>query len=135
LPEFKQRGCEIVGVSVDSKYSHQQWLTQPRNQGGIQGTAFPLLSDIKKTASRDYGVLSEGAGISFRGLFIINPDGMIEVEMVNNFPIGRSSDEILRLVDAAQESKKGMVCPMNFAKGKEAINPKDAKAWFTKNAK
>jgi alkyl hydroperoxide reductase subunit AhpC len=60
---------------------------------------------------------------------------MIEVEMVNNFPIGRSSDEILRLLDAAQESKKGMVCPMNFKKGKEAINPKEAKSWFMRNIK
>lgn len=124
-----------MGVSVDSKYSHQQWLNQPRNQGGIQGTQYPLLSDIKKQASRDYGVLAEGAGISFRGLFIINPDGHVEVEMINNFPIGRSSDEILRLVHAAQESKKGVVCPMNHAKGKDAINPKDAKSWFAKNAK
>lgn len=135
MSEFKQRGCEIVGVSVDSEHSHRQWLNQPRNQGGIQGTEYPLLSDMKKQASRDYGVLHEGKGISLRGLFIINPEGVVEVEMINNFPIGRSSDEILRLVDAAQESKKGMVCPMNFAKGKEAINPKEAKTWFAKNAK
>ena len=124
-----------MGVSVDSKFSHQQWLKQPRNQGGIQGTEYPLLSDIKKEASRNYGVLLEGAGISYRGLFIINPEGTVEVEMVNNLSIGRSSDEILRLVDAAQESKKGLVCPMNFAKGKDAINPKEAKSWFEKNAK
>ena len=120
---------------MDSEHSHAQWLKQPRNQGGIQGTEYPLLSDMRKQTSRDYGVLHEGKGISLRGLYIINPEGVVEVEMVNNFPIGRSSDEILRLLDAAQESKKGMVCPMNFSKGKDAINPKDAKAWFAKNAK
>lgn len=120
---------------MDSEHSHAQWLKQPRNQGGIQGTGYPLLSDMRKQASRDYGVLHEGKGISLRGLFIINPEGNVEVEMINNFPIGRSSDEILRLLDAAQESKKGMVCPMNFAKGKEAINPKEAPGWFAKNAK
>ena len=120
---------------MDSEHSHRQWLSQPRTQGGIQGTAYPLLSDMRKQTSRDYGVLHEGKGISLRGLFIINPEGVVEVEMINNFPIGRSSDEILRLVDAAQESKKGLVCPMNFQKGKEAINPKDAKTWFSKNAK
>lgn len=124
-----------MGVSVDSEHSHRQWLGQPRNQGGIQGTAYPLLSDMTKTVSRNYGVLHEGKGISLRGLFLINPEGVVEVEMINNFSIGRSSDEILRLLDAAQESKKGMVCPMNFAKGKEAINPKEAKGWFGKNAK
>ena len=120
---------------MDSEHSHAQWLKQPRNQGGIQGTDYPLLSDMRKQTSRDYGVLHEGKGISLRGLFIINPEGHVEVEMINNFSIGRSTDEILRLVDAAQESKKGMVCPMNFAKGKDAINPKDAKSWFAKNAK
>ncbi len=120
---------------MDSEHSHAQWLKQPRAQGGIQGTEYPILSDMKKQASRDYGVLHEGKGISLRGLFLINPDGVVEVEMINNFPIGRSSDEILRVLDAAQESKKGMVCPMNFQKGKEAINPKDAKTWFSKNAK
>lgn len=135
MSEFQQRGAEIVGVSVDSKYSHLAWLSQPRSQGGIQGTDIPLLADMTKGVSRDYGVLAEGLGIAYRGLFIIDPDGVVQAEMVTNLAIGRSSDETLRLLDAAQESKKGMVCPMNYAKGKEAINPKEAKAWFTKHAK
>jgi len=135
LEEFHQRGAEVLGCSVDSKFSHQAWLNQPRNQGGIQGTQYPILSDINKTIASDYGVLLEPAGIALRGLFLIDPDGVVQAAMVNNLPIGRSTAEVLRLLDAAQEAKKGVVCPMNYQKGKESINPKQAKDWFAKNAK
>lgn len=135
MSEFKALGADVVGFSVDSKFSHKAWLDQPRNLGGIQGTAYPLASDLNKQVSRDYGVLLETAGISLRGTWIIDAEGIVQAESISNLPIGRSVDEMTRLLFAAQESKKGMVCPINFKKGKDAINPKEAKAYFAKNAK
>lgn len=110
-------------------------MNQPRNQGGISGTAYPLGADLNKEVSRSYGVLLEPAGIALRGTWIVDPDGIVQAESISNLAIGRSSDEVLRLLAAAQDSKKGLVCPLNHGKGKEAIDPKKAKDWFTKHAK
>lgn len=82
--------------------------------------------------SRDYGVLIEASGIALRGLFLINPSGVVESMTVNNLGVGRSADEVLRLIDAFEEAKKGMVCPLGWSKGKEAINPKEAGKYFEK---
>ena len=122
-------------MSVDSKFSHKAWMEQPRNKGGIGGLNIPLVADLNKTMSRDYGVLLEGPGIALRGTFVIDSEGVVQAEAVNNTAIGRDADDILRTLLAAQESKKGVVCPMNWKKGKDAINPKEAAKYFEKNAK
>ena len=132
MPEFQQRGAEIVGCSIDSQYSHKAWFETPRNKGGIAGVNLPILADMTKTISRDYGVLDEAKGIALRGTFIINDQGTVVSETVNFFPVGRNVEEALRTVDAFQEAAKGVVCPMGWTKGKEAINPKEAGKYFEK---
>ena len=122
-------------MSTDSKFSHKAWYEVPRNKGGIAGTVIPIMADFNKTMSRDYGVLKEDLGASYRGTFIIDPDGVVQAAAVNNLSIGRDVDDILRTLLAAQEAKKGVVCPMNWKKGKDAINPKEAGKFFEKNAK
>src|SRR5262245_50173777 len=101
LAEFQAAGAEVVAVSIDSKYSHKAWYEVPRNRGGIAGTKFPVLADINKTMARDYGVLLEGPGIALRATFLIDPDGVIQAEAVNNTAIGRDVDDILRTLLAA----------------------------------
>ena len=135
MSDFQAAGAEVVAVSVDSKFSHKAWMDVPRNKGGIQGVVYPVIADLNKTMSRDYGVLLEGPGIALRGTFFIDGDGVVQAEAVNNTAIGRDVDDILRTLSASQESKKGVVCPMNWKKGKEAINPKEAAKYFEKNAK
>ncbi len=132
MSEFQQRGAELVGCSIDSQYSHKAWEQQPRNKGGIQGLQIPLLADVTKTIARDYGVLDEAKGIALRGVFIINPEGVVMSETVNFFPVGRNVDETLRTIDAFQEAAKGAVCPAGWTKGKESINPKEASKYFEK---
>lgn len=138
LSEFKKRKCEVVAVSVDSVHSHLAWLNTPKGKGGIEGVEYPILSDINKTASRDYGVLIEEQGIALRGLFIIDPDGIIQSQTINNLPVGRSVEETLRLIDAFQTVKQsGEVCPANWRKGKDTMkpNPKESLRYFEKAAK
>lgn len=134
MSEFRDRGVEVLAVSTDSKFSHKAWMQVPRKSGGIQGCAYPILADFTKKVSAEYGVLQESSGVAVRGLFLIDPDGVVQAIQVNNLPVGRSVDEVLRLVDAFQEHKKnGVVCPVGWAKGKEAITPAKAGEWFTKN--
>jgi alkyl hydroperoxide reductase subunit AhpC len=132
LSEFQSRGAEVVGASCDSHYSHKGWAEVSRNKGGIAGVQIPLLADYTKTIARDYGILFESNGIALRGLFVINPDGVVVSEMVNFFPVGRNVDEALRTIDAFQEAAKGAVCPVGWSKGKESINPKEAGKFFEK---
>jgi len=114
--EFRKINCEIVGVSVDSKFTHLAWLNTPRKQGGLGGKLhYPLVADLTKKISRDYGVLLEEAGHTLRGLFIINPKGIICQITLNDCPVGRSVDETLRLVQAFQYvDEHGEVCPVNW---------------------
>lgn len=132
LPEFQKRNAEVVAVSCDSEYSHLAWYNTPRKQSGVAGIEIPLAADFTKTISRDYGVLFEANGISLRGAFLVNPEGTVVSETVNFFPVGRNVEEILRTLDAFQETEKGLVCPVNWSKGKEAINPKEASRFFEK---
>jgi alkyl hydroperoxide reductase subunit AhpC len=132
LSEFQQRGAEVIAVSTDSVYSHKAWAEVPRTKGGIQGVQIPIAADLTKMISRDYGVLDEAKGIALRGTFIINPEGTVVSETVNFFPVGRNVDECLRTIDAFQEAAKGVVCPVGWTKGKEAINPKEASKYFEK---
>jgi peroxiredoxin (alkyl hydroperoxide reductase subunit C) len=120
--EFKKRGCEVLACSVDSHFSHGAWLRTPRNQGGIEGTKYPILADIHKTIARSYGTLNEDAGIAFRGLFLIDKNGIVRHALVNDLPLGRNVDEALRMVDAVQyHEEHGEVCPANWTKGQKAM--------------
>jgi alkyl hydroperoxide reductase subunit AhpC len=133
VADFQSRGAEVLGVSIDSQYSHLAWYNTPRNKGGIAGTDYPVLADVTKQISRDYGVLIEDKGIALRGLFIINPDQVVVNETVNFLGVGRSVDETLRLIDAFQHNAKtGEVCPANWTKGKDTINTKEAGKYFEK---
>ncbi len=134
LAEFKKRNVEVVGVSIDSWFSHLAWLQQPKNQGGIEGVTYPLVSDLNKTISKDYDVLLEGVGIALRGLFLIDKEGIVQHQVVNNLPLGRSIDEALRLVDALQFTEEhGEVCPANWKEGEKSMKPTDdgLKEYFT----
>ncbi len=126
LEEFKKRNVELIGCSVDSKFSHFAWLNTPKNRGGIQGVTYTLLSDINKTITRDYDVEVEGAGIALRGLFLIDKTGIVRHQVVNDLPLGRNVDEVLRLVDALQFTEEhGEVCPANWNKGDKTMKPTD----------
>ncbi len=122
IDEFKKLGAEVVGVSVDSKYTHLAWTEKPRDAGGIQGLKYPLVSDLHKQMSVDYGVLHDG--VALRGLFIIDPDGVIQHATINNLAVGRSVDETLRVLTAFQYVREnGEVCPANWKPGGAAMKP------------
>jgi peroxiredoxin (alkyl hydroperoxide reductase subunit C) len=124
IDQFKKRDTEVIGVSVDSKFSHLAWTNLPREEGGIKGVNFPLVADLNKTISRDYGVLLEGPGIALRGLFIINKDGILKHMTINHNDLGRNVDEVLRVVDAVEYSEShGEVCPANWKTGQKAMKP------------
>lgn len=121
--DFKKLGAEVLGASVDSKFSHLAWINTERKQGGLGKLNFPLVSDIKKTMAADYGVLLD-AGIALRGLFIINPEGKIQYELVHDLGIGRNVEEVLRVLEALQTvAKTGEVCPANWNKGAKTMKP------------
>ncbi len=123
LPKFKAKNTEVVGVSVDSHFTHLAWKNTPRNQGGIGQVKFPLVADLNKKIAHDYGVLLEG-GVALRGLFLIDKQGIVRHALVNDLPLGRSVDEILRLIDALQfHETHGEVCPANWREGDEAMKP------------
>lgn len=124
LSEFEARNAQVIGVSVDSEFSHFAWLNQPRNQGGIQGVTYPVAADFNKTIAADYDVLDSVSGAAFRGLFLIDQSGKVRHQIVNDMPLGRNVDEALRMVDALQYfEKNGEVCPANWTQGQEAMKP------------
>jgi len=124
LPEFEKKNARIIACSIDSHFSHLAWLSTPRQKGGIQGVQYPLISDIHKSIAKDYGVLMEEEGISYRGLFILNKEGKVCHQVVNDLPLGRSVDEVLRLLDALQHYEQhGEVCPANWSLGKNSMKP------------
>jgi peroxiredoxin (alkyl hydroperoxide reductase subunit C) len=123
LKDFQAKKCEVLGISVDSIYTHLAWKNTPVDQGGIGPVQFPLVSDIAKSISTDYGVLLED-GVSLRGLFLIDKEGVVRHELVNDLPLGRNVDEALRVVDALQFFEKhGDVCPANWRPGEDAMKP------------
>jgi peroxiredoxin 2/4 len=124
IQEFRDRNVELIGCSVDSKFSHFAWLNTPRALGGIKGVTYTLLSDLNKTVSADYDVLLDGAGIALRGLFLIDKDGIVQHQVVNHLALGRNIDEVIRLVDALQFTEEhGEVCPANWNKGDKTMAP------------
>ncbi|MCD8262766.1 MAG: peroxiredoxin [Tannerellaceae bacterium] len=135
LAEFEKRNVAVVGCSVDSEYSHFTWLNQEKNKEGIQGVTYPIVSDFSKTISQNYGVLaseyktgesgdlqSVGTPVAYRGLFLIDKEGVIRHYVINDLPLGRNVDEAIRVVDALQHfEENGEVCPANWTKGKKAM--------------
>ena len=135
LAEFESRDCAVVACSTDTEQSHWGWLQMEKRDGGIKGVTYPLVADTEKTISANFGVLSgdyeldendnmcsTGPMIAFRGLFLIDKEGVVQHQIVNNFPLGRNVDEALRMVDALQHFKKnGEVCPANWSKGDDAM--------------
>lgn len=123
LSEFQSRNCEVVGVSVDSHFSHWAWKNTPVEKGGIGNIQYPLVADLTKNIARDYGVLVDDA-IALRGLFLIDKEGIVQHALINNLPLGRNVDEALRVLDALQFTEQhGEVCPANWNKGDEAMKP------------
>ncbi|PIK34620.1 putative peroxiredoxin-1 [Apostichopus japonicus] len=121
--EFRQVNTQVIGISVDSQFSHLAWINTPKKEGGLGSLNFPLLSDLQKKISRDYGVLLEDAGVALRGLFLIDPDGMVRHMSVNDLPVGRSVEEVLRLVKAFQfVETHGEVCPAGWQPDAETVS-------------
>jgi peroxiredoxin (alkyl hydroperoxide reductase subunit C) len=120
--EFRKIGAEVLGASVDSKFSHLAWTEKPREEGGIKSLAYPLLEDLKKELAEEYGVLNEAGTVALRGLFIIDPDGVVQHATINNNSVGRSVDETLRLLQAFQFVREnGEVCPADWKPGTKAM--------------
>ena len=126
LEEFTSRGINVIAVSVDSQFSHFAWKNTPINQGGIGQVRFPMVADITKQISRDYDVLFK-EGVALRGSFLIDQNGVVRHMVVNDLPLGRNIDEMLRMVDALQfHEEHGDVCPANWSKGKEGMKASTA---------
>ena len=119
LAEFQKRGVEVVGCSIDSQYSHKAWVETPRNKGGLAGVTYPILADVTKSISRDYGVLDEEKGIAYRGIFLIDPKGVLRWLAIHDLGVGRNVTEVLRVLDALQTDK---LCPCNWKPGDETLN-------------
>lgn len=134
IREFRDRGAEVLGCSIDSQFSHLAWIQTPRAKGGLGGLNYPLVADLTKKISADYGVLLDG-GIALRGLFIIDQKGIVRAITVHDLPLGRSVDEALRVLDALQHFEKhGEVCPADWKRGAATIKPgvRESKAYFEK---
>ena len=136
LDEFEKRNTVVVGCSIESKFSHWAWLNTERNKGGIKGVTFPLVSDLSKSISENYDVLAgeweydedddtvdfTGEPVAYRGLFLIDKQGVVRHQVVNDLPLGRSVDEAIRMVDALQYfEENGEVCPANWHKGEKGM--------------
>ncbi|MFO1063984.1 MAG: peroxiredoxin [Pirellulales bacterium] len=130
--EFEAEGVQIIGVSIDSHFSHLAWRNTPRSQGGLGQINYPLVADLKKSIARDYDVLVDDA-IALRGLFLIDKAGVVRHQVVNDLPLGRSVDEALRMVQALKFFEaNGEVCPANWKEGSRTIKPnvKESKQFF-----
>jgi peroxiredoxin (alkyl hydroperoxide reductase subunit C) len=126
LQEFSKRNAQVVGCSVDSPYTHLAWLNTPRDEGGIEGIKYPLISDLDKSVARSYQVLNEQEGTACRALFVIDRSGVIRHQLINDLAIGRSVDEVLRFLDALNTVETiGGTCPANWKSGDKTLEPTD----------
>lgn len=131
--DFKKINTAVIGTSTDSQFCHLSWVNTPRKQGGLGPMNIPLLSDKSMQIARDYGVLDDATGIPFRGLFIIDGGGILRQITINDLPVGRSVDEVLRLVQAFKfTDEHGEVCPAGWQPGKKTMkpDPKDSQNYF-----
>ena len=127
LAEFKARGVEVIGVSIDSQFTHLAWKNTPVNNGGIGQVQYPLIADTKHEICRAYDVEFGAAGVAFRGSFLIDKKGTVRHQVVNDLPLGRNVDEMLRMVDALQFTEEhGEVCPAGWNKGKAGMKASTA---------
>lgn len=137
INEFKQRGVNVIGVSVDSHFTHHAWRETPVEKGGIGHIEYPLVADLTKQIARDYDVLLEDAGVALRGSFLIDADGTIRHAVINDLPLGRNIDEMLRMIDAMHFTNEyGEVCPAGWEKGKEGMkaDPNGVAEYLSKHA-
>lgn len=124
IDEFRRRDCEVLGVSVDSVHSHLSWRRASRAEGGVGDLTYPLVSDLDKSIARDYGVLLEKPSVALRGTFLIDRDGVVRAIYTTDLPLGRSIDEVLRLLDALRfVEEHGEVCPVNWRAGEAGMAP------------
>lgn len=136
LEAFKERNVEVIGVSIDSHFTHNAWRNTPVNQGGIGQVGYTLAADINHDICKAYDVESAG-GVAFRGAFLIDKDGLVRSQIVNDLPLGRNMDELLRLVDALQfHEEHGEVCPAGWQKGDKGMSasPDGVAAYLSDNA-
>ncbi|MDR3426300.1 MULTISPECIES: peroxiredoxin [Silvimonas] len=137
LAEFKSRNVEVIGVSIDSQFTHNAWRNTPVEKGGIGPVGYPLVADTKHSIAQDYDV-ETADGVAFRGTFLIDRDGVVRHESINDLPLGRNVDEYIRLVDALQFTEEhGEVCPAGWNKGKAGMkaDPKGVAEYLASNAK
>ncbi len=121
---FAEKNCQVLGISVDSQFVHKAWVDTKHEDGGLGGDLeYPLLADINKEVAFSYGVLEEDAGVALRGLFLIDPEGNVQHAVINNLPVGRSSQEALRTLKAFQfvAAHDGQVCPANWDEGRDTM--------------
>lgn len=122
LEEFKKRNVEVIAVSIDSAFTHQAWRNTPVEKGGIGAVKYTLVADVKHDIARAYGVENEG-GVALRGTYLIDKQGKVRSQIINDLPIGRNVDELLRLFDAIQFNEAhGEVCPANWEKGRKGMS-------------
>ncbi|OMH33942.1 peroxiredoxin [Motiliproteus sp. MSK22-1] len=136
MDEFKARGVEVIGVSIDSHFTHNAWRNTSVNEGGIGPVKYTLAADISHSICKSYDVEAAG-GVAFRGAFIIDKNGLVRSQIVNDLPLGRNMDELLRLVDALQfHEEHGEVCPAGWNKGDKGMNasPEGVAAYLSDNA-
>jgi peroxiredoxin (alkyl hydroperoxide reductase subunit C) len=122
--EFEKRGCQLLGFSVDSQFTHKAWVDSKAEDGGLGGSLnYPLLADINKTVAASYGTLNEAAGVALRGLFLIDPQGVVMQATINNLSVGRSATEALRILKAFQyvAAHEGEVCPADWDEGEDTM--------------
>jgi peroxiredoxin (alkyl hydroperoxide reductase subunit C) len=124
IADFKNKNCEVIGISVDSKFTHLAWKNTPVDNGGIGEIQYPLVQDLNKAIAKSYGILLNEA-VALRGLFLIDTKGIVRHAVVNDLPLGRSVNEALRMVDALQfvETHGDQVCPANWQEGEDAMKP------------
>ena len=135
--EFKKRGVEVVGVSIDSQFTHNAWRNTPTENGGIGAVKYALAADVKHDIAQAYGIEHPEAGVALRASFLIDKNGVVRHQVVNDLPLGRNIDEMLRMVDALQFNEEhGEVCPAQWEKGKEGMkdNPEGVAKYLKQNA-
>lgn len=136
MKAFEERNVEVVSVSIDSHYTHFAWRNTPVNEGGIGPVQYTMAADMNHEIAKDYGVESEG-GMAFRGAFIIDKEGIVRSQIVNDLPLGRNIEEIVRVIDSVQFTEEyGEVCPVNWKKGDAGMNasPEGVASYLTNNA-
>ncbi|MCL1078389.1 peroxiredoxin C [Parashewanella spongiae] len=137
MEEFTKRGVEVIGVSIDSQFTHNAWRNTPVNEGGIGPVKYTLVADVKHDICKEYDVEHPEAGVAFRGSFLVDKEGTVRHQVVNDLPLGRNVDDMLRMIDALQfHEEHGEVCPAGWQKGEKGMdaNPEGVASYLAENA-